>query len=136
MVAKYICYHIAKIHVCHVSPQCTNVTPVMATKPQKAHDGHPHAPVKGPWAIPQRPVWTSKATTPPGKHVVRPGEASAVKEAADGHVTEPRTMTRSPGQTSKAMTSPGKLVAHPGEAVAGKEADGAHDNLRHGMAPL
>jgi hypothetical protein len=31
----------------------------------------------------QSPVRTSKATTPPGKHVTCPGEASAIKEAAD-----------------------------------------------------
>jgi hypothetical protein len=110
--------------------------PVVVTKPQKAHNGHCCVPIMGPWAIPQSPVWTSKATMPPGEHVVRPGEASAIKETANGHVTGPRTMTRSLGWTSKATTSPGKLVARPGEAVAGKEAAGAHDNLRHGMAPL
>jgi hypothetical protein len=112
------------------------VTPVVATKPQKVHDGHHHAPIKGPRAIPQSPVWTSKATTPPGKHVVCPGEAWAVKDAADGHIGGPWTMIQSPGWTSKATTSPGKLVVRPGEAVAGKEAAGAHDNLCHGMALL
>jgi hypothetical protein len=73
---------------------------------------------------------------PSGKHVTHPGEASAIKEAADGHVTEPRTMTRSPGRTSKATTSPGKLVARPGEALAVKEVANAHNDLRHGMALL
>ncbi len=81
-------------------------------------------------------VRTSKATTPPGKHVACPGEALAAKEAADGHVTGPRMMTQSPGWTSKATTSPGKLVACPGEALAIKEAAKAHDNLCHGMALL
>ncbi len=60
----------------------------------------------------------------------------AIKEAADGHVTGPWTMTQSPGWTSKAMTSPGKLVACLGEALAVKEAAKAHNNLCHGMAPL
>jgi hypothetical protein len=109
---------------------------VAASKPRKARDGHRLMPIKGPWAIPQSPVRTSKATTPPGKHVSRPEEASAFKEAANGHVMGPQTMTRSPGRTSKATTSPGKLVAHPGEALAGKDAANAHHNLRHGMAPL
>ncbi len=113
-----------------------DVTPVAALKPQKAHNGHRRAPVKGPWVIPQSPVRTSKATTLPGKHVARPGEALAIKEAADGHVTGPRTMTRSPGQTSTATTSPGKLVVRPGEVLAIKEAANAHDDLRHGMALL
>jgi hypothetical protein len=93
-------------------------------------------PSRGLGRYPMRAVRTSKATTTPGKHVARPGEASAVKEAADGHVMGPRTMTWSPGRTSKATTSSGKLVAHPGEALAIKEAADAHDNLRHGMAPL
>jgi hypothetical protein len=62
-----------------------DMTPVAASKPQKAHDGHHRTPIKGPWAIPQSPVRTSKATTPPGEHVERPGEASAIKEAADNH---------------------------------------------------
>ncbi len=39
--------------------------------------------------IPQSPVCTSKATRPPGEHVMRPGEALAIKEAANGHVTMP-----------------------------------------------
>jgi hypothetical protein len=73
---------------------------------------------------------------PPRKHVARPGEALAVKELADGHVTGPRTMTRSPGGTSKATASPGKRGACPGEAFAVKEAADAHNDLRHGMAPL
>jgi hypothetical protein len=110
--------------------------PVAASKPQKARDDHCRTPIKGLWEIPQSPVWTSKATMPPGEHVVRPGEASAVKEAADGHVTGPRMMTWSPGWTSKATMSPGKLVTRPGEAMTGKEAADAHDDLRHGMAPL
>ncbi len=110
--------------------------PVAASKPQKVCNGHHRAPVKGPWAIPQSPVQTSKATTPPGEHVARPGEALAIKEVANGHVTWPWTMTRSPGQTSKATTSPGKLVACPGEVLAIKEAADAHDSPRHGMAPL
>jgi hypothetical protein len=113
-----------------------DVMPVAASKSQKARDGDRRAPVKGPRAIPQSPVRTSKATTPPGEHVARPGEALAVKEAADGHVTGPQTMTQSPARTSKAMTSLGKLVACPGEALAVKEAADAHDDLRHGMAPL
>jgi hypothetical protein len=79
---------------------------------------------------------TSKATTPPSEHVVRPGEASAVKEAANGQVTGPWTMTQSPVQTSKATTSPGKHVARPGEALAINEAADDHDNLCHGIAPL
>jgi hypothetical protein len=81
-------------------------------------------------------VRTSKATTPPGKHVARPGEASVVKEAANGQVMGPWTMTQSPVRTSKATTSPRKHVAHPGEASAVKEAADNHDNLYHGMAPL
>ncbi len=109
---------------------------VTALKPQKACDGNCHAPIKRPWAIPQSPVRTSKATMPPGEHVACPEEASAIKEAANNHITGPHTMTRSPGRTSKATTSPGKLVAHPGEALAGKDAANAHHNLRHGMAPL
>jgi hypothetical protein len=113
-----------------------NVTPVAALKPQKARDGHRCVPVKGPWVIPQSAVRTSKATTPPSKHVTRPGEVSAVKEAANGYITGPRTMTRSLGQTSKAMMSPGKLVACPGEALAIKEVADVPNNLRHGMAPL
>ncbi len=114
-----------------------DVMPVAVLKPQKARNGHCHAPVKGSWAIPQSPVQTSKATTPPGKHVAHPGEASAIKEVADGgHVLGPRTMTWSPGRTSKAMASPGKLVARPGEALAVKEAADAHDDLCHGIAPL
>jgi hypothetical protein len=84
----------------------------------------------------QSQVRTSKATTLPGKHVTRPGEASAVKEAADGHVTGPWTMTRSLVRTSKEMASPSKHVAHPGEALAGKEAADDHGNLRHGVTPL
>jgi hypothetical protein len=110
--------------------------PVAASKPQKARNGHCRAPIKVSWAIPQSPVRTSKATIPPGKHVARPGEALATKEVADDHVMGPCTMTRSPGRTSKATTSPGKLVAHPGEVLAEKEAANAHNNLRHGIAPL
>ncbi len=113
-----------------------DLMPVAASKPQKVHDGHCRAPIKGPWAIPQSPVRTSKATMPPGEHVACPGEASAVKEAANGHVMGPRKMTRSPGQTSMATMSPGKLVACPGEALAIREAADAHNNLRHGMALL
>jgi hypothetical protein len=113
-----------------------DMMPVEVLKPQKACDGHRRAPAKGPWAIPQSAVRTSKATTLPGKHVARPGEALAVKEVADGHVTGPQTMIRSLGWTSKATMSPGKLVARPGEALAVKEVANAHDNLRHGMAPL
>jgi hypothetical protein len=81
-------------------------------------------------------VRTARATTPPGKHVVCPGEALAVKEAADGHVTGPQTRTKSPVRTAKATTSPGKHVTNPGAALALKEAANDHDNLRHGMAPL
>ncbi len=81
-------------------------------------------------------VRTSKATTPPGEHVARPGEALAVKEVADSQVTGPRRMTWSPVRTSKAMTSPRKHVARPGEASAIKEAADDHDNLCHSMAPL
>jgi hypothetical protein len=84
----------------------------------------------------QSPVWTSKATPPPGKHVARPGEASAVKEAANGQVTGPWTMTWSTVRTSKATTSLGKHVARPGEALAVKEVADDHDNLCHGMALL
>jgi hypothetical protein len=84
----------------------------------------------------QSPVRTSKATTPPSEHVVRPGEALAVKEAAEGQVMGPRMMTRSPVQTSKATTYPGKHVACPGEASAIKEAANDHNNLHHGMALL
>jgi hypothetical protein len=113
-----------------------DVTPVAASKPQKARNDHCHTPIKRPWAIPQSPVRTSKATTPPGKHVARPGEGSVVKETANGHITGPWMVTQSPGRTSIATTSPGKLVAHPGEALAVKEVADAHDNLRHGMAPL
>ncbi len=76
-----------------------DMTPVAASKPQKARNGHRCAPIKGPWLIPQSPLRTSKATMPPGKHVARPGEALAVKEAANSHVTGPWTMTRSPGWT-------------------------------------
>jgi hypothetical protein len=118
------------------SVSINDVTPVAASKPQMGRNGHCREPVKGPWAIPQSQVWTSKATTPPGEHVVHPGEALAIKEAADGHVTGPWTMTRSPGRTSKATMSPGKLVARPGEALAIKKAANAHDDLCHGMAPL
>jgi hypothetical protein len=84
----------------------------------------------------QSPVRTSKATMPPSEHVALQGEASAVKEAADGQVTGPRTMNWSPVQTSKATTSPGKHVACPGEALVVKEAADDHDNLCHGMALL
>ncbi len=63
--------------------------PVAASKPQKACNDHCRVLIKGPWAIPQSPVRTSKATTPPGEHVVHPGEALAIKEVADGHVTTP-----------------------------------------------
>ncbi len=113
-----------------------DVMPVAALKPQKARNGHRRAPIKGPRAIPQSQVQISKATTPLGEHVARPGEASAVKEVADGHITGPRTVTRSPGRTSTATTFPGKLVVHPGEALAIKEVADAHNNLRHGIAPL
>jgi hypothetical protein len=58
-------------------------------KPQKVRDYHRRAPIKGPWMIPQSPVCTSKATMSPGEHVARPGETSAIKEAANGHVTTP-----------------------------------------------
>jgi hypothetical protein len=113
-----------------------DMMPVAALKPQKACNGHRRMPIRGPRTRTQSPVRTSKATTPPSEHVARPGEASAIKEAADSHVTGPRTMTRSPGRTSKATTSPSKLVACPGEALAVKEAADAHDDLRHGMALL
>jgi hypothetical protein len=118
------------------SASINDVMPVAASKPQKERDGHRHAPVKGPQAIPQSLVRTSKATIPPGEHVTCPGEASAIKEVANSHVTGPRTMTRSPGRTSKATTSPGKLFAHPGETLAIKEVANTHNNLRHGTAPL
>ncbi len=81
-------------------------------------------------------VQTSKATTPPGQHITHPGEASAVKEAANSQVTGPWTMTWSPVRTSKATTSPRKHVTRPGEASVIKEAADDHDNLCHGMAPL
>ncbi len=68
---------------------------------------------------------------PLNKHFACPGEVSAVKEAADGHITGPWTMTQSLVWTSKATTSPGNW-----EALAIKEAADNHDNLRHGMAPL
>jgi hypothetical protein len=84
----------------------------------------------------QSPVWTSRAAMPPGKHVARTGEVSAIKELTDGHVTEPWTMTRSPVRTSKATTSLGKHVVGPGEALAIKEVANNHGNLRHGMALL
>jgi hypothetical protein len=113
-----------------------DVTPVMVSEPQKACNGYCCVPVKGTRAIPQSVVQTSKATTPPGKHGAHPGEALAIKEVADGHVTGPWTMTRSLGRTSKATTSPGKLVARSGEALGVKEVANAHGNLRHGMAPI
>ena len=104
-----------------------DVTPVAASKPQKARNDHCHTPIKRPWAIPQSPVLSSKATTPPGKHVARPGEAPVVKEVVDGQF-----MVR----TSKATMPPGKHVTCPGEALAVKEVADNHDNLHHGMAPL
>jgi hypothetical protein len=74
--------------------------------------------------------------TPPGKHVLQPGEALVVKEAAKGHVTGPWTRTRSPVWTFTATTSPGKHVVGPEEVLAIKEAANSHKNLRHGMALL
>jgi hypothetical protein len=114
----------------------SDVMLVGALKSQKAGDGHRRAPIRGPWTMTRSPVQLSRSTTPPGKHVACPGEASAVKEAADGHVTGPWTMNWSPVRTSKAMTSPGKHVVGPREASAIKEAADNHVNLPHGMAPL
>jgi hypothetical protein len=48
---------------------------------KKVADGH----VTGPWTMTRSPGWTSKATTSPGKLVACPGEALAVKEAANTH---------------------------------------------------
>ncbi len=41
--------------------------------------------VTGPWTRTRSPVWIAKATTTPGKHVANPGEALAIKEAANDH---------------------------------------------------
>jgi hypothetical protein len=113
-----------------------DVMPVAGSRPRKAHNGPGRTPFRGPQTMTQSLVRTSRATTPPGKHVACPGEAFAVKEAADGHVTGPQARTRSPVRTAKATTSPGKHVANPGEALAVKEAANDHDDLCHGMAPL
>jgi hypothetical protein len=113
-----------------------DVMPVAASKPQKGHNGHCRAPIRGPWTLTQSLVQTSRATTPPSKHDADPGEALAVKEAANGHVTGPWTRTRGPVQASKATTSPGKHVAGSGEVLAIKEAADDQDDLRHGMALL
>jgi hypothetical protein len=113
-----------------------DVTPVVASKPQKTHYGHCRTLFRGPRTMTQSPARTSKATTPLGEHVACPGEASAIKEVADTHVMRPWMMTRSPVQTSKATMSPGKHVARTGEALAVKEASNIHDNLRHGMVLL
>jgi hypothetical protein len=113
-----------------------DVMPVVGSRPQKAHNCHGYAPIRGPWTMTQSPVWTSRATTPPGKHVACPGEALAIKEAADGHVMEPWARTRSPVRTAKATTSPGKHVPNPREALAVKEVAKDHGDLCHGVAPL
>jgi hypothetical protein len=43
-----------------------DVTPVAASKPRKARNGHCRAPVRGPRTMTHSLVRTSKATTPPG----------------------------------------------------------------------
>jgi hypothetical protein len=99
-----------------------DVTLVAGSRPRKAHNGPGRVPIRGPRTMTQSPAPISRATMPPGKHVARPGEAFAIKEVANGHVTGPRARTRSPVQNAKAATSPGKHVANPGEASAVKEA--------------
>jgi hypothetical protein len=59
-----------------------DVMPVTRSRPQQAHDGHGRAPIRGPRTMTQSPVRTSRATTPPGKHIARPEEALAIKKAA------------------------------------------------------
>jgi hypothetical protein len=113
-----------------------DMMPVVGLRPQKVHNGHSRAPIRGPRTMTQSPVWTSRATTPPGKHVTRPGKALAIKEASDGHITGPWTRTRSPVRTAKATMSLGKHVTNPGKASAIKEAADNEDDLRHGMALL
>jgi hypothetical protein len=66
-----------------------DMTPVAGSRPQKVHDGPGGAPIRGLRTMTQSPVQTSRATTTPGKHVTRPGEALAIKEAANSHVTGP-----------------------------------------------
>ncbi len=78
-----------------------DLTPVTGSRPQKVHNGPGCAPICGPWTMIQSLVWTSRATTPPSKHVLRPEEAFAVKEPADGHFTRPQARARSPVQTAK-----------------------------------
>jgi hypothetical protein len=113
-----------------------DVMPVAGSRPQKAHNGPGPVPIRVPQTMIQSPVQTSRATTPPGKQVARPGEAFAIKEAANGHVTRLQARTRSPIWTTKVTTSLGKHVANPGEALTIKEAADNHDDLRHGMALL
>jgi hypothetical protein len=108
---------------------------VAGPRAHKAPNGPGCAPVKGPQMMTHSPVRTSRATTPPGKHIACPGDAVAVKEVANGHVTGPQARIQSPVWTSKATMSPGKHVMNPGEASAVKEAINNHDDLRHGMAP-
>jgi hypothetical protein len=118
------------------SVSINEVMPVARSRPQKVQDGHRLVPIRGPWTMTQSLVRTSRATTPPGKHVPYPEEVLAVKEAADNHVTGPWTRTQSLVRTAKATTTPGKHVVNPGEASAVKEAAEDHNDLRHGMALL
>jgi hypothetical protein len=71
---------------------------------KEAANGH----ITGPWARTRSPVWTAKATTSQGKHVANPGEASAVKEAANDHDNLHNGMA----PLQEQMAGPGTMAFH------------------------